>query len=243
MAASTLAALDAHTTPAVANQGKSKDFSNSTPTVTGQWLFDRFMVNDDSEVTKLGIVRHAVESVDTATFKTALKDFVELAKATNNEAKLKTARNHQSVLRVAYGALKFCMPALQEAGYSNKTGYHEMAALGRQVLSAANLKWDGSPAPTDEEREKARKERQARAEEKMLMQIMKDNPRQPGQTIAQWQEACLEIGQETIAGELAKAEEEAIDKAAKAIIRDNPDIAAKVAERVLALLLEQTASE
>lgn len=238
---STLAALAAHTTPEVANRATDKDFSNSTDNVTGQWLYDRFLVNDEAETTKLGIVRHVVESVDTQTFKAALKDFVGLAEKENNPARLKTARNHQSVLRVAYGALKFCLGELHQAGYTTRTGYHEMAALGRQVLAVKGIKWDGSAALSEEQRAERKTENDRKSQERLLLKVMKEHGRYDGETLEQWAERCQSIGKQMIETEIANAEAEVIEKVSQTIIKENPDIAAKIAERILSLLMEEPA--
>jgi len=150
--------------------------------VTGQYLFDRFIGNDDAEVTKMGIVRQLVNQVDTQTFKKALKDMVEIA-TSKGEAVEKTARNHQTVMRIAFGALKFAQDKLAEQGYTDRTGYQVMRVIGKKALEAKGVKWDGSKVLNTEQKQMQSATKEA---QKALAEVQRDNPQQIGESFGDW---------------------------------------------------------
>ncbi len=164
---------------------------------SGQYLYDRFVANDGEELTKLGIVRTMVAQLDTMSFKHAMSAFIEVATGfVENaktpelkraaEARLKTARNHQTVMRAAYGALKFAMPELLACGYDERTtGYQVMRVIAKQALEDRKLKWDGSPASTPQERQ----DREAnKAEAQAFLTAKSQSPRLPDETTGAYYE-------------------------------------------------------
>ncbi len=172
---------------------------------TGQYLYDRFITDDNAaSISKMDIVRSMVAALDTQSFKTAVNDFVGVAKGfldkavetakhdgtyrentdkvatapaevVQAQARHKTAKNSQTVMRVAYGAIKHAPDQLVELGYKpGETGYQIMAVIGRKALEAAGLKWDGSPLETSF----VKQQRTAQKEEaKALASVMDANPR------------------------------------------------------------------
>ena len=138
--------------------------------MTGQYLYDTFFA-DKADQTKMDIVRWAVANVDVAGFKSALKDFVEIA-AKRGEAFKKTAQNHQSVMRTAYGAMKFAGQFLTEAGADKDTGYQAMRVIGKKALESAGVKWDGSKVVKTDKDVALMDEAQAMR----LAEIKRDNP-------------------------------------------------------------------
>lgn len=158
------------------------DSATGSVAVTGQYLFDRFIGNDDAEITKMGIVRQLVNQVDTQTFKKALKDMVDIAKE-KGEAVEKTARNHQTVMRIAFGALKFAQDALAAHGYTDRTGYQVMRVIGKKALEDKGLKWDGSKVLNDEQKDMQRNTKEA---QKALAEVQRDNPQQIGESFGDW---------------------------------------------------------
>lgn len=143
-----------------------------TARITGQYLYDLFF-NDNADRTKMDIVRNAVASVEVSTFKDALKDMVGIA-AKHSDAYKKTAQNHQSVMRIAYGAWRFAKDQLAELGADDKTGYQAMRVLGKQALDKAGLKWDGTKAA--EKVDKAVAALDA-AQGMRLAELRRDNPK------------------------------------------------------------------
>lgn len=199
------------------------------PVITGQYLYNTFIDTIDSgEVSKMNIVRRAAETVDTQTFKKALSDMVDMASKVGrskeqieakqwNEAKRKTAQNHQSVLRAVYGALRFASNELKEAGFTDKTGYQEGRSMALLALEQKNIKWDGSLKLTGED-----KARHAliKAEDKADKQARQDHPRQPGETLMEYNNRILELVQDYLAENEDEANKERGEALALKLCKD-----------------------
>lgn len=142
-----------------------------THRITGQYLYDRFVGDHDGDSTRMSIVRYAVDNIDTDSFKKALKDAVEIA-AKHSDAAKKTMQNHQTVMRLAYGAWKFAPAQLNQLGADEKTGYQAMRVLGKQALEKAGRKWDGSKADKVDKTAAAIDEASAMR----LAELKRDNP-------------------------------------------------------------------
>lgn len=194
MAASVLASLPARTDTAAAVAPVKHDMASIN--ITGQYLYERFIADHDGDSTRMNIVRAAVSNVDTATFGKALRDAVEIAKKSGPAAE-KTMRNHMTVCRIAYGALKFAQAHCNMLGIDNKTGYQQMRVLGKQALEKAGIKWDGSKAPTKQEQESAKIDK---AQAVRLAEIRTENPQQDGEEPAKWEIRCRGL----LAAELAE---------------------------------------
>ena len=205
---SSVANLESTTTAAAATASGSVGLTTGTKTnFSGQWLYDRFVANDGTQITKLNLVRQMAASMELDQFKKSIGDMVQIAtsfrdkaidasKATgayNKEkpigevaaciARLKTAQNHQTVLRVAYGAIRFAPDALTEQGYDDNTGYQVMAVIGRKALANAGIKWDGTKQL---DKSQSEKRAQSQAEEKALSSVMKDNPREDNESMGKY---------------------------------------------------------
>lgn len=246
--ANVIAGLESHTTTAAALAVASPALKTG-PQITGQYLYEAFCNSEVSaeELTKMQIVRTAAENVDTQTFKKALGDMVDLASKAGlskadiedkkiNEAKRKTAQNHQSVLRAVYGALRFAKTQLDESGFSEKTGYHEGAVLARKALEKANVKWDGSLKLTDDDKARQAK---VKAEDKADAQARKDHPRQPGESLGEYNNRILELVQDYLAEGEDEANFEKGEALALKVAKDannNPAIIRKVVDDLTALL-------
>lgn len=185
-----------------------------THRITGQYLYDRFM-NDEGERSKMDIVRYAVANITTEDFKGALKDFVAIAEK-HGDATKKTAQNHQTVMRIAYGAWKFAAPQLNMLGANDKTGYQAMRVLGKQALEKAGRKWDGSKAEKVDKAIAAMDEASAMR----LAEIRRDHPAEDGETPAQHELRCRAL----------LAQEMSTEDGAKAVMqkKEVSDLAAKV---------------
>lgn len=146
--------------------------------LTAQYLYDQLVGNSQADTTRMTLVKQAVDTIDTANFKKMLADMVEIAKKLPDEkvraAKHKTAKNVQSVMRAAYGALKFAPTQLKETGYSPATtGYHDMAVFAKTALEKADIKWDGTkkvapPSDLDKKQVEA---------DLVMAELKKKNPR------------------------------------------------------------------
>ena len=184
--ASPLATLEERTTQQAA-QAPAPQGVRTGLTLTGQYLYDRFIENNDEDITIMGLVRGWTKTVDVASFKKALKDFIAIAKE-HGETKLKTAQNHQTVMRQAYGAIRFAMPQLESLGYTERTGYLAMRVMGKKALEARGLKWDGSKA---EPRLEADVRERHKVEKLALEAVKAKNPQLPTESIVDWHKRVL----------------------------------------------------
>jgi len=191
---SVLASLESRTDTPAATAGRGAGLKTGTK-FSGQYLYDRFVANDKTEVTKLDIVRTMTE-LEVSTFKAVLADFVKVAKgyadnavekhgkdsaqAHELSAKLKTAQNHQANMRNAYGAIRFAPDELTANGYTESTGYLVMAKIASAALKAKGIKWDGSAIPSQE---LAQQRKVAAAESKALSEVMAQEPRKDGESL------------------------------------------------------------
>lgn len=244
MSQSAIAKLPESATTESAQAPVKHDFKDSVPACTGQYLWDRF-VNDDKEtVSKIGAVRLLAESVDTNTFKGAIKDMLtlvvetikkeaggneETAKKTNG---YKTAQVRASELRVLYGAFKYALKDMQNLGYGTETGYLKGVPMARQALKDAQIKWDGT-ADSDEAKARRLADRDRRAENKLLQEAMAENPRREDETLEDFAKRCTDAVQAKLSDAIAEEEAKQIESIAKSIVARNPDIAAKIAEQIL----------
>lgn len=195
---STIASLATRATSASATAGRAEALATG-PNFTGQYLFDTFVGDTVKfESTKMDVVRSMVKALDTASFKKVMGEFVGIAKSFHDKAidaakqagiynkdtptpemeqtaaRLKTARNHQTVIRIAYGALKFAPEELAAHGGNAETGYLLMRVIGAKALADKKLNYDGSKAEPAESRE-ARKVQDA--ETKTMLEIQRENPK------------------------------------------------------------------
>lgn len=235
---------------------------------TGQYLYDRFVANDKTEVTKLDIVRSMATALEVDDFKTAINEMVSIAvnlrdraikdakeagaydKASPNAeisayaARLKTAQNHQTVMRVAFGALKFCADDLEKFGYDANTGYQMMAVISRKALTAHNIKWDGTKQLSKPEQDR---KAHTKAETKALEHVMESDPRKDGETMAKYLARCGDKVQEQLSKDNAEREAKMVDDLVKKIrtmaggLLD--DVVARILEGDTALILNEDAAQ
>lgn len=229
MAQSILANIAQRTNTAAA-QAPSSDSVRTGLNFSGQYLYDRFIANDDAEVTKMGIVRQMADSLPIGEIKKVLKDFVAVAKE-KGEAQEKTARNHMSVMRAACGALKHAKDELIKAGYNERTGYQTMRVLAKKALDAKGIKWDGSKVLSDEERDEKKHSAESK---KALEEIQMENPQKIGESIKDWLDRIGEMVDQRTEELRAEARNKRITKMAQRVIElcgdDIYDIIARVDE-------------
>lgn len=195
-ASTALADLESKTTTAAATASLDKAIrTGSSVNFSGQYLYDRFVNTASAEdLTKMALVRQMAAQLDFQTFKQNVGEMVKIAKeqadkdvGTNMEAfssaRLKTAQNHQSVLRNVYGAIRLLPDQLAEAGVDETTGYHVINTIAKRVLVEAKLKWDGSKLEDRVERDKRMATKQ---EAKALAEVMGNNPKRDDESRAEY---------------------------------------------------------
>jgi len=184
---SSVANLEGRTTTEAATAARPAGMRTGASTnFSGQYLYDRFVLPSSEDITRMDLVRLMVESLDTKSFKDHVgemvniaKTFAERDKGTTGEAlaagRLKTAQNTQSVLRAAYGAIKFASAELEALGYEPKTmGYNLISSVGNRALKDKGIKWDGTKLPTKEE---VARTNHTKAEAKALAEAMEAHPK------------------------------------------------------------------
>ena len=195
-ASSVVANLEQRTTTQAATAGLDKTIrTGASVNFSGQYLYDRFVNTASSEdLTKMALVRQMAGSLDFQTFKTNVAEMVKIAKeraetdkGTNMEAfslaRLKTAQNHQSVLRNVYGAMRLCADKLAESGVDETTGYHVINTIAKRVLEEAKIKWDGTKLESKAEKDKRN---QTKQEAKILADVMGNNPKRDDESRAEY---------------------------------------------------------
>lgn len=219
------------------------------PNFTGQYWLERFITNDESEQSKMMIVRQAAKVLDVSMIKKNLDDMVELASKIdqkegftkengnlNKGPTYKTAANMRTVLLRCFGAIRFAEDELKKQGYSDKTGFHSAYNMSRVALDKKVIKWDGTKAETKEDRE-ARV--MMKREEQALAKIKKAMPRQPNQSLVEYESACLKLVTKQLEQDKLEEETKVIDKQVESALTLGPDMAKAIAESILASIKAQ----
>lgn len=183
--------------------GKAQDARQLV--VTGQYLYDTFVVSDEQQITKMGIIRQLSDTADALQIKGACDKMVEAAvlvdypfgkpKKAERKAKEQSAMNARTIIQQAWGALKHCRATLDELGYDDKTGYQDMRVLAKSALDKAKIKWSGEAQPTEKEKEVARLKRDQKAETDALVDVQKENPRNVGESLMDWNTRTFALAQ------------------------------------------------
>jgi hypothetical protein len=118
--------------------------------------------------------------------------------------------NVRTMIQQAWGALKFAEPELRKLGYTDTTGYNAMGPMAKKALAERKVDWKGERLPDDAELEKRRLQRLQKAESTVMAQAVKDNPRLPGETEAQWLARVTEGAREMAEEARQQAESEAV---------------------------------
>lgn len=255
VASSAIANLESRTTSEAVRAPSGDGLKTGSKTnFSGQYLYDRFVSNDRTEVTKLNLVRQMAESMELDAFKKSIGDMVAIATNLRDKAieaakeagtydkekpvgdvaaciaRLKTAQNHQTVLRVAYGAIRFAPEQLTAQGYDENTGYQVMAVIARKALAAANLKWDGTKQL---DKTQAEKRAQSAAEEKALSAVMKDNPRADGESMGKYLARVEKQVDAQVMKDRAEAEQKRINDLVRKVREQCGGLLDDVIERLL----------
>lgn len=219
--------------------------------ITAQYLYDNLVNNETAERTRMEIVRKAVETVDTANFKQLLGDMVKIADSIPDErvkkAKKKTAMNTQTVLRSAYGALKFAPTELATAGYTDRTGYNDMAVFAKTALTTKGIRWDGTTRISNDQ--KALDKRQVE-DELVLAKLKKDNPQRKtpdGKDFAEsakdYNERILELLDQGIAAHKAETLNARVETACRDIIKRYRDLLDPIGDKLYEIFDQVQAEE
>jgi hypothetical protein len=211
--------------------GKAED--NRPLVVTGQYLYDTFVVSDDSQVTKMGIIRQLSEVADALQIKGAADKMVDKAKevdaangvpdkilnadgkeVANRGPKTQSAMNTRTVIQQAWGALRFARDKLDALGYDDKTGYQDMRVLAKRALDAAKRDWKGDNLATSADRERRALLRAQKGIQQVFQDVQKETPMEVGETFSEWQARVTAIA----ADKAEEVREENLNKQIKAAI-------------------------
>lgn len=241
---SPLANLAERTTPEAATA--ERPIINVGNVLTGQYLYDTFMKADNSETTKLGMVRKLSEQVGVTAFSNACNAMVAIAKAedtakygeSSKEMKkptprYKTAANHRSVLQKAFGALKFARPELDALGYTERTGYVEMSTIASQALKKAGKRWDGNTPLTPAV--KAARHLQE-VEDAALTEVRAKYPREEGENQQSWYLRVASAIDEIAEEKKATERQERLNALAVKFVEQNGADSSDIVEIVINLL-------
>lgn len=259
---STVADLATRTTTEAARAPRLPGLRAGAP-ITGQYLYDRFIGDDaKADLSKMDVVRMMVPlTVDE--FKKAVGDFVAVAsgkmadaekvakekgwdgkdetlpfEVRDARAKHKTAKNHQTVMRIAYGALKFAADGLAKLGGNEQTGYQLMRELGMKALSGAGLNWDGTKAETDDQRADRRRND---AETKAMLKVQNEHPRKPNENRAEYFARIDSLVEKEIKTIEAEAHQREVQSLAERIRKQAGDNLAEVIDLLLSAKSEPQA--
>lgn len=206
---STIASLESRTSTQAATAPRAPGLKYGA-NFTGQYLYDRF-INDKAEqkadVTKMDIVRQMVNALDAQQFGKVISDFVGVAKGyadnaikvakdalgkewneknppftvRDAKAKYKTAQNHQTVMRTAFGTMKFCAEELAKATGDAEVGYRMIREIGAGILATKGINWDGTKA--EDKKDRAARVEQ-REETEAMLEVQAKMPRGDGESRA-----------------------------------------------------------
>lgn len=210
--------------------------------VTGQGLWDVFMVANEGDKTRMGYVRSLVDTADALQIKGAVDSLIERAvkidypegkpKKAPRGNKEQQARNVGSTIKSAWGAMKFARDSLNSQGYSDETGWNVMRVMAPAALKSVGKTWDGINVPTEADREQAALTRQRKAETDAFIEATKENPRALNESFEGWQ-ARVSIAARA---KVEEARNEAVSKAADSVF---DALVAKHDRDVLGLLVSK----
>lgn len=229
--------LSSRATTQSATQGRADMKTGQSVNYSGQYLYDRFVAGASTEdIAKMDIVRQMAKSIDFDTFKknvgemvTIAKTYDEREKSAFSAARLKTAQNHQSVMRNVYGALRLLPDQLAAAGVDANTGYHVINTVAKRILDEAGIKWDGTKKIAPEERQAvAATKREAKA----LAEMMSQHPKQPNESREAYYARIDKLVDKHLKAEDAELHEEQVAKLAERF----KELAGDNLKEVLALL-------
>jgi len=199
--------------------------------VTGQGLYDMFMVASDTDKTRMASIRDLAVKADAAQIQGATDKLVEIAREKDaaewvkNGGKLndkgmpvgedgkkvrgtkeQVAMNVRVVVRNAWGALHFAREQSEALGYTDATSYESMRVLSKKALERKGIIWSGEGVKTEADKANARLLREQKAETDALLDTYRSIPRQINETAEEWQARVMEAAKESV--HLAREEAE-----------------------------------
>jgi len=208
--------------------------------VTGQGLYNMFMVPDAQTQTRMTWIREVlVPNADPIQVKGACDELVKLA-GKQDEAngvpekergpKRNTAMNVRTFIQQIYGALKFAPAELTAMGFTDQTGWLEARNMAKPALERAGKIWTGHDIPSDAQKEQKTLARKNKAETQAFLEATKETPRALNEAFDTWQARIAAVAQNRV----AKAREDAmLEQAEKELER----LTKKYDREVLALIM------
>lgn len=215
--------------------------------VTGQYLYESFIVSDEAQITKMGIIRKLADEADALQIKGACDKMVEKAKeidaaagvpekivkdgkeVVNRGPKTQTAMNARTIIQQAWGALRFARDQLNALGYDDKTGYQDMRVLAKKALDEARKTWKGDNALTQADRERKQALRQQKGIQAVIADVTKENPMNIGESFMEYQVRIGQLAQD-------RAEEVRKENDRKLVVDTMEQLVKKLDENQLFLL-------
>jgi hypothetical protein len=189
--------------------------------VTGQYLYHEFVEADDSQKTRMNLIRDLVaKGADPLQIKGATDEMVKLAikkdVANGVDEKVRgpkraTAMNVRTIVQNVYGALKFAPDALTKEGFNENTGWLEGAVMAKKALATGGKVWNGYDVPTQEQKEQAALQRARAGETEAMLQATKENPRKPNESLLGWNTRIGQAAESLV----VKAQQEKLETDAK----------------------------
>lgn len=225
---STIASLPGKTDTETARAARAPGLKTGAK-YTAQYLYDRFVNNtteNKADLTKMEMVVDMTHVMDITEFDATVNGMVGFArrnkdaavaaaKAAGNydsenptmpirvaAAQLRTAQNHQTVMRTAWGALQFCAKELEAKQGDAPLSYRMIREIGSTLLADKGINWKGEKVASPSDRS-ARKEQEL--ETAAMLDVQKANPRKEGESRADYF-ARIDEATETKMQELRSAE-------------------------------------
>jgi hypothetical protein len=214
--------------------------------VTGQELYDTFVVGGEEQRTRMIIIRDLVDRADALQIQGATDKMVEIAKE-RDEAngvhpkvrgpKRATAMNTRTGFRNIWGAFKFVDAMVQiDAGFDLSTGWNDAIVISKNLLKTNGKVWNGLDVPTDAEREVQALQRKNKAETQALVEVQKDNPRLAGESLLDWNTRVMTIAESA----MERARSESLAKLAES---EASKLFVKHGEQVCIAILRELATK
>lgn len=172
--------------------------------VTGQYLYENFVKSNDSDQTRMNMIRDLVGKADAGQIAGATDKMVEYGRKADLDAgvpekevkviggkeverrtrgpKEASAMNVRTIIQQVYGALRFAPEQTVAAGMTDDTGYFAAKVIATNALRAARIKWDGKSVATEADKNRARLARDQKAETDAKLAALKNLPRLPDES-------------------------------------------------------------
>jgi hypothetical protein len=233
--------------------GKSEPGSHLV--VTGQYLYDNFMQSNESDRTRMTIIRELSQSADVHQIKGAADKMVERAREVDlagglpekekvviggvekerrtRGPKEASAMNVRTIIQTVWGALKNAPDEVAALGMTPDTGYFAAKAIADKALKAKRINWKGEAEKTDADRQRARMAREQKAETDAKLGALKNLPRLPDESDIDHYQRVLKAAATSIDEARKSAEKKLVDKLVSDLMAKHGEgIALAVAETI-----------